>query len=84
MNLEKLLRALIEIPNLYRIRLSSIEINEITEGIMDLIKSSKVIAKHLHIPIQSGCDKILKNMNLDTKQFSPYYMVLSFITGRKS
>ena len=63
MNLEKLLRALIEIPNLYRIRLSSIEINEITEGIMDLIKSSKVIAKHLHIPIQSGCDKILKNMN---------------------
>ena len=63
MNLEKLLRSLIEIPNLYRIRLSSIEINEITDGIMDLIKSSKVIAKHLHIPIQSGSDKILKSMN---------------------
>ena len=63
MNLEKLLRGLIEIDGLYRIRLSSIEINEITEGIMDLIKSSKKIAKHLHIPLQSGCDKILKNMN---------------------
>lgn len=63
MNLEKLLRGLIEIDGLYRIRLSSIEINEITEGIMDLIKSSKVVAKHLHIPLQSGCDKILKNMN---------------------
>ena len=63
MNLEKLLRSLINIPNLYRIRLSSIEINEITDGIMELIKSNKVIAKHLHIPLQSGSDKILKNMN---------------------
>lgn len=63
MNLEKLLKGLINISNLYRIRLSSIEINEITDGIMDLIKSNKVIAKHLHIPIQSGSDKILKKMN---------------------
>lgn len=63
MNLEKLLRGLVKIPNLYRIRLSSIEINEITEGIMDLIKNSKVIARHFHIPLQSGSDKILKSMN---------------------
>ena len=63
MNLEKLLKRLIEIPNLYRIRLSSIEINEITDGIMDLIKNSKIIARHFHIPLQSGSDKILKLMN---------------------
>lgn len=63
MNLEKLLRGLIKIPNLYRIRLSSIEVNEITDGIMDLIKNSLVIARHFHIPLQSGCDKILKCMN---------------------
>ena len=63
MNLEKLLRGLVEIPNLYRIRLSSIEINEITDGILDLIRSSKVVARHLHIPLQSGSDKILKSMN---------------------
>ena len=63
MNLEKLLRRLIEIPNLYRIRLSSIEINEITDGIMDLIKNSNVIASHFHIPLQSGSDSILKSMN---------------------
>lgn len=63
MNLEKLLRGLVEIPGLYRIRLSSIEINEITDGIMDLIKSSKVIARHFHVPLQSGCNKILKSMN---------------------
>ena len=63
MNLEKLLRGLVQIDGLYRVRLSSIEINEITDGIMDLIKSSKVIARHFHIPLQSGCDKILKSMN---------------------
>lgn len=63
MNLEKLLRELVKIPNIYRIRLSSIEINEITDGIMDLIKESDVIASHFHIPLQSGSDKILRLMN---------------------
>lgn len=63
MNLEKLLRELINIPNIYRIRLSSIEVNEVTDGIIDLIKESKVIARHFHIPLQSGSDKILKSMN---------------------
>lgn len=63
MNLEKLLRRLVEVPGLYRIRLSSIEINEITDGIMNLVRESKVIARHFHIPLQSGCDKILKKMN---------------------
>ena len=62
-SLEELLKELIKIPNIYRIRLSSIEINEITPGIKKLIKESKVMAKHLHIPLQSGSDKILKLMN---------------------
>ena len=62
-NLETLLKALVSIPNIFRIRLSSIEINEITDGIIDLIKNNDVMAKHLHIPLQSGRDTILKSMN---------------------
>ena len=62
-NLETLLRELIKIKNIYRIRLSSIEINEITDGIMNLIKESDIIASHFHIPLQSGSDKILAAMN---------------------
>lgn len=62
-NLETLLKELIKIPYIFRIRLSSIEINEITDGIINLIKDSNIIAKHLHIPIQSGSNIILKNMN---------------------
>lgn len=61
--LEELLKELVEIPNIYRIRLSSIEINEITPGIIKLLKENKVMAKHLHISLQSGSNKILKLMN---------------------
>ena len=62
-SLEELLYDLVEIPNIYRIRLSSIEINEITPGIIKLIKENSIMAKHLHIPLQSGSNKILKLMN---------------------
>ena len=61
--LEDLLEQLIKIPSIFRIRLSSIEINEITPKIIKLIKESNVMAKHLHIPLQSGSNKILKLMN---------------------
>ncbi len=62
-NLETLLKELVNIPNIFRIRLSSIEINEITDGIIELIKNNNIMAKHLHIPLQSGSDPILKSMN---------------------
>lgn len=62
-SLEELLNRLVKIPNIYRIRLSSIEINEITPGIKKLLKENKVMAKHLHIPLQSGSNKILHLMN---------------------
>ena len=52
-----------KVPSLERIRLSSIEINEIDDGIIDLMAKSKVIANHMHLPLQTGNDKILKLMN---------------------
>ena len=61
--LEDLLEELVKIPGIYRIRLSSIEINEITPKIIKLIKENNIMAKHLHIPLQSGSNKILKLMN---------------------
>ena len=58
-----LLKDLIAIKGLYRLRLSSIEINELTDDILELVSNSNVIASHFHIPLQSGSDKILKAMN---------------------
>lgn len=62
-NLETLLKELVKIKGIFRIRLSSIEINEITDGIIELIKTNDIMAKHLHIPLQSGSNTILKSMN---------------------
>lgn len=46
----------------FRIRISSIEPNLLTDEIIDLTASSKKMAKHFHIPLQSGSSKILKLM----------------------
>ncbi len=51
-----------EVKDLKRIRISSIEINELIDPIIELIRDNDVFAKHLHIPLQSGSDEILKVM----------------------
>lgn len=61
-SLFKLLTNLSNINGLDRIRISSIEINELSDEILDLISSNSIFAKHLHIPLQSGSDDVLKMM----------------------
>lgn len=58
-----LLREIVKINGLIRLRISSIEITELTDEVLQIIRENKVIVDHLHIPLQSGCDKILKLMN---------------------
>ena len=57
-----LLQALSELKGINRIRISSIEPNLLTEEIVNLVASSKVIVPHFHIPLQSGSDAVLKKM----------------------
>ena len=70
-NFAYLLKQIEKIEGLERVRISSIEINEITDEVLEVINKSKIIVDHIHIPIQSGCDKTLKEMNrkYDTKFF---------------
>lgn len=58
-----LLNELEKIEGLERIRISSIEIKELNEKFINTLKNSKKIVNHIHIPLQSGCDKILELMN---------------------
>jgi len=51
-----------EVKGLKRLRISSIEINELIPPIIELIRDNDVFAKHLHIPLQSGSDAVLKVM----------------------
>ena len=58
-----LLERIIQIPNLYRVRISSIEITELNDRVLAILKNSKIIADHLHVPLQSGSEEIMKRMN---------------------
>ena len=51
------------IDQIKRIRLSSVEIVELKEGMMNILKNNSKFVSHLHIPLQSGSDNILKLMN---------------------
>ena len=58
-----LLKELDKIEGLERIRISSIEINQITDDILNLVKTSPKMVHHFHIPLQAGSERILKLMN---------------------
>lgn len=61
-NLAQLLRDLEEVDGLNRLRISSIEASQLTDEVIDVINDSNKIVRHLHIPIQSGSDTVLKRM----------------------
>ena len=62
-NLCSLLREMVKINGLKRIRISSIEITELNDDILEVIKDNDIIVNHIHIPIQAASDKVLKIMN---------------------
>lgn len=63
-SLAKLIKMILaNCPQIDRIRISSIEITEIDEELIELIKNDKRVAAHLHIPLQSGDNRTLKRMN---------------------
>ena len=61
-NLNMLIKELENVKNLRRYRISSIEPNLINDTMIDSFYLSNKWAKHLHIPLQSGSNKILKKM----------------------
>lgn len=54
---------LVNFPNLYRLRISSIEESQIDEKFLHLLKTYENFANHLHIPLQNGSKKVLQRMN---------------------
>jgi threonylcarbamoyladenosine tRNA methylthiotransferase MtaB len=60
---DELVECLIKLDGDFRIRLSSIEPKYVNTRLLSLIKSTPKLCKHLHIPLQSGDDDILKAMN---------------------
>jgi len=62
-NFADLLRDLsTQVPGLERLRISSIEASQITDEVIAVLDASTIVVDHLHVPIQSGSDTILKSM----------------------
>jgi len=61
-NLAELLKKFIALKGKFRIRISSIEPNLLTDEIIELTAVSDKLCNHFHIPLQSGSNVILKNM----------------------
>lgn len=75
------LKGLMNIEGLSRIRLSSLEATEVTDELIELMMGGDKICPHLHLPLQSGDDKVLNAMN---RQYtvSQYLKVLERIRSR--
>ena len=63
MRLADLVRRLLEETDIARLRLSSIEPMDLSDDLLGLMASSPRIAKHVHAPLQSGSDRILRRMH---------------------
>ncbi|NJP36500.1 tRNA (N(6)-L-threonylcarbamoyladenosine(37)-C(2))-methylthiotransferase MtaB [Alkalicoccus luteus] len=61
-SLARLLEELEKVEGLKRIRISSIEASQITDDVIAVINRSEKIVRHLHVPMQSGSDTVLKRM----------------------
>jgi threonylcarbamoyladenosine tRNA methylthiotransferase MtaB len=63
-NLADLVQIILEqVPGLQRLRISSLEPTEIPETLLEIMADSPVLCRHLHIPLQSGDDQILREMH---------------------
>jgi len=65
-----LVRALLEHTGVEKLRISSVEPMDWTDELIDLAASSSRIAKHAHVPLQSGSDRILRLMH---RKYRPWH-----------
>lgn len=58
-----LIKELLKVKGLKLLRLSSLKADEVDEKLLELLVKEELIAPHFHLPLQSGSDKVLKDMN---------------------
>jgi threonylcarbamoyladenosine tRNA methylthiotransferase MtaB len=67
---EQLVRALLEDTGIEKIRISSVEPMDWSDDLISLVAGSSRIAKHAHVPLQSGSDRILRRMH---RKYRPWH-----------
>jgi threonylcarbamoyladenosine tRNA methylthiotransferase MtaB len=61
-DLPRLVREAGALPGLARLRLSSIEVNHVDAELIRVLRETPTVARHLHVPLQSGDDRVLEAM----------------------
>jgi threonylcarbamoyladenosine tRNA methylthiotransferase MtaB len=71
-------KAALSVPDVTRIRLGSLESVEVEDELLDLMMKDHRLCAHLHLPLQAGCDKTLKNMHrpYDTAKFAALLKII--------
>ena len=62
LDLVELLEKMVALPQKFRIRLSSLEVTEVTDRLLQFVADNPKICRHFHIPMQSGDTEVLKSM----------------------
>ena len=70
MNFAAMLRAILQQTAIEKLRISSVEPMDWTNEVIELVASSPRIAKHAHVPLQSGSDRILRKMH---RKYRPWH-----------
>ena len=61
-DLTRLVRSAGSTPGLARLRLSSLEVNHLSSGLVAAMRDTPTVSPHLHVPLQSGDDRVLRSM----------------------
>ena len=70
LNFEELVRAILSETSLEKLRISSVEPMDWSDELIELVASSSRIAKHAHVPLQSGSDAVLRRMH---RKYRPWH-----------
>ena len=81
-NLAKLILSLSDIKGLKRIRISSIEPMTVTDELLDVACFSEKVAPHFHIPLQSGSDRVLRDMRRNYSTTNYQRLISKIISKR--
>jgi threonylcarbamoyladenosine tRNA methylthiotransferase MtaB len=80
MRLADLLRRLLAETEIQRLRLSSVEPMDFSDDLLGLMTESPRIAKHVHAPLQSGSDRVLRRMH---RKYRPHHYADRIVKARR-
>ena len=80
MRLADLIRRLLDETGIERLRLSSVEPMDFSDDLLELMAGSPRVAQHVHAPLQTGCDRILRRMH---RKYRPRHYADRILKARR-